>query len=89
MPGSEVSTRSQVRVRGAAYLLSSFAPPETGVLECANSEGRLDSRLAALGRRGIGSNALLDGLGEASGREEKRSEDGGSAHGDGRGSLTS
>ena len=89
MPGDGVSITLRVGVQGSTYLLSSFAPPETGVLECANSEGRRDSRLAALGRRGIGSNALLDGLGEASGREEKRSEDGGSAHGEGRGSLTS
>ncbi len=71
-----------------AYLLSSFAPLEGRVLERANAERSVDSSLAALGRRSIGSNALLNSLGEGRGREKKRSEDGGSAHGEDQGSLT-
>ena len=62
------------------HLLSSFAPAEGRVLEGADSERSLDRRLAALRRGSIRSNALLDSLGEACGREEKRSDDGGSAH---------
>jgi hypothetical protein len=66
--------------RRVTYLLSGFALTQVGVLECANPEGRLDGSQAALGGRSIGRNALLDSLGEACGREEKRSDDGGSAH---------
>ena len=61
---------------GLTYLLRRLAPPQGRVLERANPEGRVDSGLAALRGRSVGSDALLDSLGEGGGREEKRSEDG-------------
>jgi len=61
-------------------LLGGLAPLERRILQRSDPEGCRDGGLAALGCRSIGRNSLLNRLSQTRGGEEKRSDEGRSAH---------